>query len=157
MQEPFNEVIASKILNELSIRCVNYELKRTIKGIPYCECECASDNEMEYINARYIFNMEHINRKDQYQHYIDICESQGLFNIKKDVDDMLSIDLLIGNVDRHSGNFGILRNYETLEWVKTFPIFDNGNSLFHDMANSDIDSFGIVQQINPSDTATDLV
>ena len=33
------------------------------------------------------------------------------------------------NTDRHLKNFGVIRNVNTLEWVRTTPIFDTGQSM----------------------------
>ncbi len=41
-------------------------------------------------------------------------------------------DYLMANTDRHFGNFGVIRNVDTLEWVGPAPIFDSGTSLWHD-------------------------
>ena len=52
MQEPFNEVIAAKIMEEFGIEnYVNYNLKKTKDHIPYSECKTMSDINCEYINA----------------------------------------------------------------------------------------------------------
>jgi predicted XRE-type DNA-binding protein len=56
---------------------------------------------------------------------------------------MLVIDFLIGNEDRHKGNFGILRDADTLQWLKMAPLFDNGNSLFYDCDNDELKYRGI--------------
>ena len=45
---------------------------------------------------------------------------------------MLQFDYLINNTDRHFGNFGFIRNVNTLEFQGVAPIFDNGNSLWFD-------------------------
>ena len=42
---------------------------------------------------------------------------------------MLLIDFLVMNIDRHLGNFGIIRNVETLKWEKIAPIFDTGEAM----------------------------
>ena len=42
---------------------------------------------------------------------------------------MLVLDALIANEDRHWGNFGALRDSESLEFIGLEPVFDNGNSL----------------------------
>ena len=42
---------------------------------------------------------------------------------------MLLIDFLVMNIDRHLGNFGVIRNVETLKWEKLAPIFDTGEAL----------------------------
>ena len=46
---------------------------------------------------------------------------------------MLIIDFLLMNTDRHMKNFGVIRDVNTLEWVKTLPIFDTGQSLCCDL------------------------
>ena len=42
------------------------------------------------------------------------------------------------NFDRHLKNFGIIRNVNTLEWVRTTPIFDTGESMQCDKLTSEI-------------------
>jgi hypothetical protein len=144
MQEPFNEVIASKILDEFKIDHVNYKIERTKeKNIPYCECKCMVDKNTEYINAQYIMNMEEYYRKEPYIHYPEICKKNGLLDTKERIDEMIVLDFLIGNVDRHKGNFGIIREANTLKWIKIAPLFDNGNCLFYDSENDDMESWGI--------------
>ena len=76
-------------------------------------------------------------------HYLEISGMNGLNNVKKKVDEMMALDFLIGNVDRHKGNFGIIRNSDTLQWLTTAPLFDNGNCLFFDRENDDMDNWGI--------------
>lgn len=41
-------------------------------------------------------------------------------------------DYLMANTDRHFGNFGVIRNVDTLEWIGPAPVFDSGTSLWHD-------------------------
>lgn len=42
------------------------------------------------------------------------------------------------NVDRHTNNFGIIRDPDTLEWKGASPIFDTGASLGFDKIVDDI-------------------
>lgn len=143
MQEPFNEAIVSRIMEEFNINHVNYELKRTKENVPYSECKTMSDINCEYINAAWVLGLEDYGMKDIYEHYIDICKRNNINDVKQKVDEMIAIDFIIGNEDRHKGNFGIIRNADNLEWISTANIFDNGNSLFFDKSDYDIDSFGI--------------
>ena len=46
---------------------------------------------------------------------------------------MCILDALILNVDRHSGNFGVLYDNDTLQIQKTAPVFDNNRSLLFDL------------------------
>lgn len=36
---------------------------------------------------------------------------------------------MIMNIDRHMKNFGVIRDINTLEWISTTPILDNGESM----------------------------
>jgi len=142
MQEPFNESIASLIMKEMGIKCVEYVLKSN-NYIPYSECKTMSDTNSEYINAKWVLDKEEYGLKDVYKYYIEICQNNGINNAKEKIDEMIAIDFLIGNVDRHKGNFGIMRNSESLKWEKTADIFDNGNSLFFDIDDNLIKEHGI--------------
>jgi hypothetical protein len=144
-QEPFNEVIASKIMKYLGITHVDYSLKR-IKKNAVSICKCMVNENTELLYARNVFDLNENKELDRYKQYIDICEKNGLKEIYKDLDNMIIIDYLIGNTDRHPRNFGIIRNADNLEWIKAAPIYDNGNSLFYSedikkINNNNIDSF----------------
>ncbi|MCL2443545.1 MAG: hypothetical protein FWD13_08820, partial [Treponema sp.] len=144
MQEPFNEVIVSKVLDEYKINHVRYYLGRTKdKNIPYSECECMVNKDIEYINAQYIMNTEEYYRREPYLHFLEMCSKKGMKNVKTDIDEMIALDFIVGNVDRHKGNFGILRNANSLEWLQIAPIFDNGNCLFYDSENEEMENWGI--------------
>lgn len=62
-------------------------------------------------------------------HYVNLCEEHGIKNIRHSLDEMLVIDYIVANEDRHFNNFGVIRNAETLEWLSAAPIFDSGTSL----------------------------
>lgn len=48
------------------------------------------------------------------------------------------LDYITANTDRHYGNFGFLRNAETLEWIGNAPNFDTGNAMFYEYPTSDL-------------------
>lgn len=54
----------------------------------------------------------------------------GLSDAQKEVCNMLAADYILANTDRHLGNFGFLRDSETLEWKGLAPIYDSGTSLW---------------------------
>ena len=46
---------------------------------------------------------------------------------------MCILDALILNTDRHSGNFGVLYQNDTMQVQKMAPVFDNNRSLLFDL------------------------
>ncbi|MCL2442182.1 MAG: hypothetical protein FWD13_01805 [Treponema sp.] len=132
MQEPFNEVIASDIMEFLGIEHVKYGLIRNeSNNMPLSFCECMVDSNTEIITAQVVLDTELKENRNEYDRYMQICNNNGISNAKENIDNMIIIDYIIGNTDRHTANFGIIRNTDTLEWIKTAKIFDNGNSLHH--------------------------
>lgn len=128
-QEPFNEHIASEICRLLDFDHVRYDLKTQNNKI-FSSCECMVDKNIEFVNAFCVY-LENEQTKERYNTYINICNKKGIYNAREEIDKMIILDFLISNTDRHTGNFGILRNSETLQWLKIAPIYDNGNSLWY--------------------------
>lgn len=52
---------------------------------------------------------------------------------------MCILDALILNIDRHSGNFGILYQNDTMQPLKMAPVFDNNRSLLFDLDNDQLE------------------
>lgn len=145
MQQPFNEVIASKIATRLDIPHVDYTIVWD-DGVPYSVCEDFIDVNTELVSAWRIMQMtKKDNSTSVYRHYINCCEALGVKDIIRSVDQMIVLDYIIANEDRHQNNFGLTRNAETLEWISAAPIFDSGSSLGYDklapqiVAERDID------------------
>ena len=128
-QEPFNEHIASELCKTLGIDRVEYQVRK-FNDVAYSKCECMINNNVEFVNAFNVY-LEGNNTGSRYNDYIYACNKMGLNNAREETDKMIILDYLISNTDRHVGNFGILRNSETLKWEKIAPIFDNGNSLWY--------------------------
>ena len=61
-------------------------------------------------------------------------------SIRKNVEEMIIIDYLTFNDDRHWGNFGILRDSTTLEFKGVAPIFDNGRTFGYDSLNGNYEN-----------------
>jgi hypothetical protein len=138
MQEPFNEVIGSEIMKLLNIEHTEYGLVRNESdNMPLSVCKCMVDCNTEYITAQVVRDTELKNDRNEYERFIQICENRGIKNAKEKIDDMIAVDFIIGNTDRHTGNFGIIRNPDNLEWLKIAPVFDNGNSLCHNVNKID--------------------
>jgi hypothetical protein len=129
-QEPYNEVIASCIMNKIGIDHVHYKIGWR-NDTPYSICENFIHSGTEFISASYVRNLlKKSNSESDYEHLIRIYEKNGLENARQDIDKMIVLDYIIGNTDRHYNNFGIIRDAETLRWIKPAPLYDNEASLW---------------------------
>lgn len=132
-QEPINEVFASQIYRaaQAKIDFTEYSLRTSEKYGLLSSCSCYTSEQLEFVPAFYILgSQKKSNSISQLQHYREVCEAHGC-NVEEFLNTMFVMDYLIANTDRHMNNFGILRNSETLEWIKVAPIYDNGNSLWY--------------------------
>ena len=64
----------------------------------------------------------------------------GVPDVEHALDQMMALDYLIANEDRHFNNFGLLRDPDTLEWLGPAPIYDSGSSLGYDKLTPQIRS-----------------
>jgi len=129
-QEPYNEVLASRIMDRLSIPHVAYTLMLQ-EDYPFCVCEDFITPQTELVPAWYIMQTQKKpNHVSVYQHYLDCCEALGIPGVKDSLNRMMVLDYIIANEDRHQNNFGAVRNAETLEWIGAAPIYDSGSSLW---------------------------
>ena len=129
-QEPYNEVLASRIMDRLGIDHVPYTLM-TYEDYPYSVCEDFITPQTELVSAWYIMQtMKKPNHVSVYQHYLNCCETLGIPGMAASLDRMMVFDYLIANEDRHQNNFGAVRNAETLGWLGAAPIYDSGSSLW---------------------------
>lgn len=138
MQQPFNEVIASIVAERLGIPHVTYTLVWD-EDLPYSMCDDFIGPDTELISAwRVMQTVRKENDTSVYQHYLNCCERLGIANILKSVDQMIVLDYIISNEDRHQNNFGLVRNADTLQWLGAAPLFDSGSSLGYDKLSGQI-------------------
>ena len=137
MQQPFNEVIASRIMDKLGIDHVPY-IVTWINDEPYSVCEDFVTKETELISAWRIMQLRpKANHENEYLHFVNICQELGV-DIVPALDRMIVLDYIIANEDRHFNNFGLLRDANTLEWQGATPIFDSGTSLWYNRNTAQI-------------------
>jgi len=130
-QEPFNEAFSSVIMERLHINHAKYSIIWE-DNLPYSVCENFITSDTELINAFYIHNTKRIDDASNFcRHYLECCMALGIPNAREDFDKMIVLDFLIANRDRHMGNFGAVRNANTLEWIELAPIYDCGTSLWY--------------------------
>lgn len=138
-QQPFNEVIASIVCEHLGIEVhVDYELGFE-NGEPVSICKNFITEDTELVSANSIMSRKKKpNDVSYYDHYVALCQDAGVTDICDRLDEMIVLDYIIRNEDRHYRNFGLIRNVETLKYIGVAPIFDSGTSLLLDTATEDI-------------------
>ena len=132
MQEPLNEVFATKLHERLGFK--NYVPYTVLweNGEPFSSCENFITTNTEFVNAVSINkSMKKKSQYSSYEHFLQASDNLGIPIMKEFLDYLLVFDYLMANTDRHFGNFGAIRNVETLTWVGAAPVFDTGTSLWH--------------------------
>ena len=130
-QQPVNEEIACAIMSRLKINHVPYHVINVNDRDYYSLCENFVTKETEFISAMLVRTFD----DTAVSLYDDLIKSCAALNIPDPVDSvnkMIALDYIIQNEDRHWGNFGFIRNPDTLKWLGFAPIFDSGTSLWHD-------------------------
>jgi len=94
-------------------------------------CECFTDEHTELVTAaQFMRLLPQQQGVSNWQHFNDCCNAVGISDTQKNVCNMLAADYILANTDRHLGNFGFLRDSETLDWKGLAPIYDSGTSLW---------------------------
>ena len=138
-QEPANERVAALLCERLGVRHVNYELTRGRTGLPYSVCENYVSADTELVTAQQVSTLSRLRKNESFfEQYVRICREVGIENIEEELSRMIVVDYLLANRDRHWNNFGLVRNADDLSFMETFPIYDNGTSLWNDRAATDI-------------------
>ncbi len=131
-QQPLNEAIATEIMKRLGISCVPYSVVWN-KGAPYSVCEGFVGENTELVPAWRIIKTEKQNNStSMYQHLLNCADRLGIPGVREFLDEMIVVDYIIANEDRHLNNFGAIRDAETLKWIGMAPIYDSGSSLGYD-------------------------
>lgn len=138
-QEPYNEVFATTLMERMGIPCVKYELVFQ-DGKPYSICEDFVSRDVDLISAHRLIQTEK-QRKDlsDLQHFRNCCKNNGISDYDIFLAQMIAVDYLIVNGDRHYNNFGAVRDAQTLKYIGMAPLFDSGSSLWYDVPTAGID------------------
>ena len=134
----FSEHIGSNIFNICGIKAQNtmlgkYEINRKIKIVCACEDFTAEGSILyDFCSIKNtIIDSEHEGAGTELIDILETIEKQQFLNSEYLLQffwDMFIIDALIGNFDRHNGNWGFL--YNPLEHVSEIaPVFDCGSCL----------------------------
>lgn len=120
--EPYSEFYASQIAKVLGINAIDYNICDWQKTL--CStCEIFTDKNTSFMPVgRLLPNANFVKVAEYYQQKPAFRKAFG---------DMLVLDAIICNTDRHFGNFGFLISNKTNTIKGCAPLFDHGNSLFN--------------------------
>lgn len=131
--EAVNEIIACRLLTLLKIPHVPYQLIRadvSLKGSVYETWLCASENFRNKGEQKIPLDVFYDLEKEK-ESPLDFCRRKGWGNY---INEMLVVDFLILNRDRHGANVEVLRDPVKKE-VRLAPLFDHGISLIFSCKN----------------------
>ena len=127
--EPFSEYFASELLDKLGYNHVIYNLDKWKNQI-VSTCKLFTSKKYSYVQIGDVITSGGITACATFM------KENGFYD---DFANMILFDALVMNTDRHFGNFGLLRDNETGEFISMAPIFDNGNSLLSMELPSDLE------------------
>lgn len=130
--EPYSEFYAAQIAHVLGVNAIHYNLSKW-KGELCSTCELFTSKDYSYLPVGRVVPSGGMKAVREYY------ESLGEDFIKA-LNDMLVLDAVICNTDRHFGNFGFLVDNKTNTIVSPAPLFDHGNSLFNFAGRDDLAS-----------------
>lgn len=109
----FAEVLACQLAEYLGLPHISYALDDSLTDYLVTKCKCFTNEEIGFIpyTQAATYNFPELN----------------------------TFDYLIMNIDRHSGNFGMLINTKNGKIVKEAPIYDNNLSLLASVYSDDCD------------------
>ena len=129
-EEPINEWLASRIAERLGFDYCDYSVSYSETTGITSRCENFLNEDEEIISALDVFFSEKKqNSMNDFDFYVQVLEKHNVPDARRNVTGMVVLDYLMMNVDRHMKNFGVIRNVDTLKWVRTTPIFDSGQSM----------------------------
>lgn len=129
--EVASEVLVSAVCQALGVNAVPYA-PSVWEDVPCSKCTCFCTPELSYAPFAVATGITGL-------------ASALWFHARRGwlegICDMLAVDDLLCNTDRHLANFGILYDARTREPVSPAPMFDNGRALFPNVAEGDPGAF----------------
>lgn len=119
--EPYSEYYASQVSKEICEDYIAYDLTK-FRGELVSACPLFTSEAYGFVPIYRLF-------EDKNFSLDDVLNKLDAFGVADKMKDMLVLDALILNTDRHAGNYGVLIENSTQEIVDFAPVFDNNMSL----------------------------
>ena len=130
--EPYSEYFVSQLENALGIEHIEYDLDSYHDRI-VSTCKLITSKEVSMIPSAYYFR-----NCSELPEYLDIADKLGAGDKLRD---MLVLDALTCNYDRHLNNIQFLVDSDTYEIISLAPVFDNGMGLCSHCKNETAEDF----------------
>ena len=121
--EPYSEYYSAQVASVLGIEAIEYGLSKW-KGELCSTCELFTSKEFSFVPVGRIVTSGGMKAVRAYY------ENLGEEYVNA-LNDMIVLDAIICNTDRHFGNFGFMVDNKTNKIVAPAPLFDHGNALFN--------------------------
>lgn len=129
--EPYSEYYASQIAEILCRKSVAYDLVK-YKGSLVSRCKMFTSEKEGFVPFyRYVSGKSSV----RYREIIDFCEK---YDCADDFKNMIVLDSIIWNQDRHLGNFGFIVDNDTQKILRLAPVFDQNMSLLSRAMEQDL-------------------
>ena len=130
--EPYSEYYAAQVAKVLGVNAIEYGLSQW-KGELCSTCELFSSKEYSFLPVGRIVTSGGMKAVREYY------EKLGKEFVEA-LNDMLVLDAIIMNTDRHFGNFGFIIDNKTNKIVAPAPLFDHGNALLNFAGRDDLEN-----------------
>ena len=130
--EPYSEYYAAQVAKVLGVNAIEYGLSQW-KGELCSTCELFSSKEYSFLPVGRIVTSGGMKAVREYY------EKLGKEFVEA-LNDMLVLDAIIMNTDRHFGNFGFIIDNKTNKIIAPAPLFDHGNALLNFAGRDDLES-----------------
>lgn len=145
--ECVNEIIVDRLLSIMGLRHLNYQLLNARIVIDDKEYEtylCVSEDYKNAGDSKTALDDYYDMEKNEGESILDFCERMGWIDY---IYEMLVVDFLIINRDRHGANIEVIRNKYTGD-IGLAPLFDHGLSLVY--------SCGTEKEVKEFDSMRDI-
>lgn len=139
--ESINEVIATEFHRLQGYdNYTSYSLIK-ISNKPYdygCYSKAFTSLSRELVSAYAVVTSESKpNDISYYEHFINVCGKHGIDKeqLRADLEYQILTDFILTGTDRHLNNISVLRDADTLDFIRMSPIYDSGKCLFCNMGN----------------------
>ncbi len=144
--EPYSEELASDLLKAVKVDHVPYSLMK-FHGKLACKCPIFTSEERGFVSAHRFF--------DGPFSVTDMLGFSSKYGAEESFREMIVMDAVMANIDRHAGNYGFLVDNATGEVLRMAPLFDHNMACLPMMMEQD-DFEEYVSMIGPK-IGTDFI